>query len=88
MTRLVEALRALGLNGRMSPSGRMVTLDGERCRVYVTEAPRSGGYYTWCDDPAERVVRHYLDPAAAILAGLRRATYQQREDTEGRRSNA
>ena len=79
MARLVDALRALGLRGRLSPSGRLVTLDGERGRVYVAEAPRGGGYYVWCDDPAERVVEHHPDPASAILAGLRRAAKHEKE---------
>ena len=83
MARLVDALRALGLRGRLSPSGRLVTLDGERCRVYVAEAPRGGGYYAWCDDPAERVVEHHPDPAAAILAGLRRAAHPKGEQGDG-----
>ena len=83
MARLVDALRALGLHGRLSPSGRLVTLDGERCRVYVAEAPRGGGYYTWCDDPAERVVEHYPDPATAIQAGLRRAAHPKAKRGDG-----
>lgn len=74
MARLVEALKALGLTGQISLSGRWVTLDGERCRVHVFEGPRGRGYYSWCDDPTERVVEHFDDPTAAILAGLRRAT--------------
>jgi hypothetical protein len=78
MARLGEALRAFGLSGRISPSGRLATLDGERCRVYVVEAPRGGGFYTWCDDPAERLVEHYPDAAAAITAGLRRASVAHR----------
>ena len=73
MARLAAALRALGLDGGLSPSGRWVTLDGERCRVHVVEAPRGGGYYSWCEDPAERAVEHFTDPAAAIRSGLRRA---------------
>jgi len=73
MTRLVEALRALGLPGEVALSGRWLTLDGARCRVYVAEAPRGHGFFTWCDDPAERAVEYHPDPTAAILAGLRRA---------------
>ena len=83
MARLVEALRALGLHGRLSPSGRLVTLDGERCRVYVAEAPRGGGYYAWCDDPADPVVEHYPDPASAIRAGLRRAANRPGDGGDG-----
>ncbi len=74
MTGLLEALRDLGLAGEISLSGRWVELRGERCAVYVVEAAWSGGYYTWCDDPAQRTVEHYLDPIEAIQAGLRRAS--------------
>lgn len=84
MARLVEALRALGLSGRISPSGRLVTLDGERCRVYVAESRRGDGYYAWCDDPAERTVEHHPEPVAAIRAGLRRAA--RRETDRERRT--
>ena len=73
MTRLVEALRTLGLEGRVGISGRWVELKGERCRVYVAAAPRNAEFYAWCDDPKERTVEHYSDPIAAIEAGLRRA---------------
>lgn len=83
MTRPVEALRTLGLDGQVGRSGRWVTLDGERRRVYVAEAPRRGGYYTWCDDPAERAVEHYPDPVSAILAGLRRASHRPTAEDDG-----
>ena len=73
MTRLAEALRRLGLDGRVGPSGRWVELEGERCRVYVAASPRNSEFYTWCDDPEERAVEHYQDPVEAIEAGLRRA---------------
>lgn len=72
MTRLVEALHALHLDGEVSLGDRWAKLQGERCWVYVAEA-KGGGYYTWCDDPAERVVKFYRDPIEAIQAGLRRA---------------
>ncbi len=74
MTRLVEALGALGIEGSVALSGRWVTIEGERCRVQVVEASWGAGYYSWCDDPAERVVKHFRDPTEAILAGLRRTT--------------
>ncbi len=80
MTRLLEALRDLDLGGELSLSGRWVKLEGERCAVYVVEAAWSGGYYTWCDDPGQRAVEHYLDPVEAIQAGLRRAA--ARHDVE------
>lgn len=87
MARLLDALRGLGLSGRVDPSGRWLTLDGEGCRVFVAAARRGGGHYTWCDDPAERVVEHFPDPRVAILAGLRRATEVglRKEATEGAR---
>ncbi len=75
MTRLVEALHRLGVEGQVTLSGRWATLDGERCRVYVAEAPHGRGFYSWCDDPAERAVEHHPEAAGAILAGLRRAAW-------------
>ncbi len=41
--------------------------------MYVAEEAWGAGYYTWCDDPAERAVEFYLDPTEAIQAGLQRA---------------
>ena len=73
MTRLVAALRALGVNGEIALAGHWVTLQGERCAVYVAEATSGGGYYTWCEAVEARAVEFYLDPATAIEAGLRRA---------------
>jgi hypothetical protein len=73
MTRLTDALQALGLGGQVVLSGRWVTLEGERGRVYVAEARRDGGFYTWCDIPTARAVEHYPDATTAIVAGLRRA---------------
>lgn len=49
MTRLVEALHALHLDGEVSLGDRWAKLQGERCWVYVAEA-KDGDYYTWCDD--------------------------------------
>lgn len=73
MTRLVEALQTLGLDGDITQAGHWVTLRGEGCLVYVVEADWGRGYYTWCDTPDQRVVEQYDDPSAAIQAGLRRA---------------
>ena len=73
MTRLVDTLHNLGLNGEQRFDGRWVKFEGERCSVYVIEADWGNGYYTWCDDPQGRTVEFYRDPAAAIQAGLRRA---------------
>ncbi len=73
MSRLLEALRVLSLEGEVDPSGRWARLQGERCGVYVYEAAWDGGYYTWCDDPGDRTVEFYPDAAEAIRAGLRRA---------------
>ena len=78
MTRLVEALRSLGLAGEISLAGRWLKLPGERCPVYVVEAT-GGGYYTWCDDPDARAVQSYLSPTEAIRAGLQRAAYHEEE---------
>ena len=75
MTRLVDVLQARGLDAELDPSGLLATLQGERCSVYVYEAPRGDGYYTWCDDPAERTVEVYSNPAEAVQAGLRREAY-------------
>ena len=73
MTRLTEALVALGLEGEIALSGRWVKLQGARCPVYIVETAGSTRYYTWCDDSEERGVEFYLDPTEAIQAGLRRA---------------
>ena len=54
MTQLVEALDALHLEGELSHADRWVKLQGQRCRVYVATA-KDGGYFTWCDDPQERM---------------------------------
>jgi hypothetical protein len=74
---LVAALHALDLEGEVSLAGRWVKLRGERCAVYVVEGSDHGGYYTWCDDPQERVVQAYRDPVEAIRAGLDRAARRQ-----------
>jgi hypothetical protein len=73
MTRLVEALRMLELEGEVSLAGRWLKLQGERATVYVAETSWGSGFYTWCDDPCERSVELYSDPVEAIQAGLRRA---------------
>lgn len=83
MTRLVTAVRALGLEGDISLSGRWVKLHGERCLVHVIEATWNGGYYTWCDDPKERAIQHYLDPIEALQAGLLRATRVGQDTGDG-----
>ncbi len=88
MTRLVDALHELGLDGDISLSGRWVTLQGERCLVYVLEGPWGAGYYAWCDDPDERVVERYSDPTEAILAGLRRASRRDSNRDVERRTNS
>lgn len=73
MTRLVDALHALGLTAELSPSGRWASFQGERCTVYVAEAARGTAYFTWCDAPPARSVEAYDDAVGAIQAGLRRA---------------
>ena len=72
MTRLEAALQALGLTGEVTHGGRWITVQGERCRVYVVES-LGRGYFTWCDDPLTRAVEAYPDAVEAIHAGLRRA---------------
>jgi hypothetical protein len=74
MTRLAEAVEALGLDGELSLSGSWVRLRGERSTVYVVEAVSGTRYYTWCDAPHERYVELFYDPVEAIQAGLRRAS--------------
>ncbi len=74
MTQLVEALRALHLEGELSLANRWVKLQGEQCWVYVA-AVKGSGYFTWCDDPQERNLAFYRDPIEAIQAGLRRAMH-------------
>ncbi|HBY97361.1 MAG: hypothetical protein M5U01_38365 [Ardenticatenaceae bacterium] len=83
MPRLIEALRALGLEGEIASSGRWVKLQGERGWVYVVEAPWESGYYSWCDAPAERAVEFYRDAAEAIRAGLRRGAAHVAEAGRG-----
>ena len=78
MTQLVEALRALHVDGEVSLGDRWAKLRGERCWVYIATA-KDGGYFTWCDDPQERAVAFYRDPSEAIQTGLRRAA---KPDTE------
>src|SRR5438045_3859566 len=73
MTRLVDTVKRMGLDGEISLLGRWVRLQAERCPVYVIEVAGGCGYYTWCDAPGERTTEPYLDPAEAIQAGLQRA---------------
>ncbi len=81
---LVEALRALGLEGEIEVSGRWVKLRGERCAVYVAQPAWPGGHYTtWCDDHKDQTVQYYLDPLEAISAGLRRAAHRDSEEEDG-----
>ena len=76
-TPLADALRQLGLNGDISLEGRWLTLPGDRFRVFVVESSR-GGFFTWCDDPAERAVIFCRDAREAIQVGLSRATEVRR----------
>ncbi len=78
MTRLLEALQALGLEGEHSLSGRWVKLQGERCSVFIVEAAWGNHFYTWCSNSQERVIMFYGDPVEAIQAGLRQADSQSR----------
>jgi len=73
MTRLVEALEGLDLEGEVSLSGRWVKLRGERCPAYIVEVARGTQYYTWCDAPGSCSIELYHDATAAIRAALRNA---------------
>jgi hypothetical protein len=73
MTRLVETMRELGIDGEIEMSGSWVRIQGERCRAYVAEVAR-GGYYTWCDDRHNRSIRYYRTPSDAIRAAIERAS--------------
>ncbi len=73
MTTLVEALKALGLEGEIMLSGRWVRLQGELCFVYVAEMDWNERYCTWCDDPQARSVEFFSSAIVAIQVGLRRA---------------
>ncbi len=79
---LIGALQALGLEGEITLAGRSVTLQSERCAVYIVESRRDG-YYTWCYDPQSHTVEFYRDPAKAIEVGLRRAARPETEHTAG-----
>jgi hypothetical protein len=79
MTHLTEALETLGLTAETSLAGRWTKLHGERCAVYVIEAAWAAGFYSWCDDPLDRVVEHHSDPIEAIRAGLKRASDPKNE---------
>ncbi len=78
MTRLVEAVRSLGLEAEVDLVGHWVRFHGERDLVYVVEAA-PGYYYTWCAGPEERGVQFYADPVEAIRAGLGRAVRGERD---------
>ncbi len=73
MSRLQEALGALDLEADVDWYGRWAEHRGDRCSVYVYEATRGVGYYTWCGCPEESTVEFYPDPVEAIRVGLRRA---------------
>lgn len=74
MTRLVEALERLGLDGEIAFSGRWVKLRSGWCSVYVIEGSLTAQYYTWCDAPGMQSVQFYRDAAEAIREGLLRAS--------------
>jgi hypothetical protein len=84
MTRLVDVAQEMGLRAEASPFGRWVRFRGEQGLVYVAEAAFGQGYYTWCDTPHERTAEPYLDPTAAIQAGLQRAARRTADEEAGR----
>jgi len=69
MTRLVEVMQDMGLDGETSRTGRWIRLHREQDSVYVVEAAWGGGYYIFSDASAEQPEIH-CDPATAIEAGL------------------
>ena len=73
MTRLVDVAQEMGLRAEASPFGRWVRFRGDQGLVYVAKAAFGQGYYTWCDTPYGRTAEPYLDPTAAVQAGLQRA---------------
>lgn len=72
----------LGLDGEVALGGRWLTLQGERCRVFVAQTAVGEGFFTWCDDPEQRAVEGYADPRQAIEAGLLRARVQAPDEPE------
>jgi hypothetical protein len=84
MTRLVDVAQEMGLRAEASPFGRWVRFRGEQGLVYVAEAAFGKGYYTWCDTPHGRTAEPYLDPTAAIQAGLQRAACRTADEEAGR----
>jgi hypothetical protein len=84
MTRLLDVAQEMGLRAEASPFGRWVRFHGEQGLVYVAEAAFGQGYYTWCDTPHGRTAEPYLDPTAAIQAGLQRAARRTADKEAGR----
>ena len=84
MTRLVDVAQEMGLRAEASPFGRWVRFRGEQGLVYVAQAAFGQGYYTWCDTPHGRTAEPYLDPMAAIQAGLERAARRTADEEAGR----
>lgn len=70
MTDPVSVMRARGVDGEISPSGRWIRLPGDHGAVYVMQAARGRGYVVWCEPPARRR-EIYLDPDEALQAALR-----------------
>lgn len=73
LMRLIDALHHLDLDAEILMDGRWARLEGKCCCVSVVEMSRHYGFFTWCDNPAERSVEYYPDALDAILSGLRRA---------------
>lgn len=85
VTSLVDALRYLDIDAEVLMNGKWARLDGEHFAVYVVEMSHYRGFFTWCDDPAERSVEYYSDPLDAILSGLRRANQPDGEAVDDER---
>ncbi len=67
MTRLIEAIKDLGLTGQVELDDRWVVFEGERCKVYIIEGRWGTGYFTWCDDAHE-------GPSSITLAQSQRSS--------------
>jgi hypothetical protein len=74
MTRLLDVMHAWGLKGETSRSGRWVRFHSERGDAYVVEAAW-GGYYSFCDEQAEKQPDLYRDPETALQASLQKIAW-------------
>jgi hypothetical protein len=89
MTRLVDAMQAMGLEGEAGSSGRWIRFPSGRGSACVVEVAWGMGYYAFHDDLSTGTVRDeppadaaeiFLDPVSAIESCLPRAV-SVRDDT-------